>query len=171
MFYYLNNFLFFSVFGYFFETTIFTILKLQNESGFMHLWWTPFYGSGVLITLAVYHFLTKKIPNKTKKNIIMFITLFIVLTLLEQVGGILMEWLHGYSLWSYKSIPLNIGKYISVPTSLGWVLFSFFYIYVIKKYTDKLLSKVPKSLTIILTLTFIADFLLTTIHLLYLKTL
>lgn len=169
MFYYLNNFLFFSIFGFFFETGIFSILNMHNQSGFMRLWWTPFYGTGIIIVLLSYKFFSKLNMSKKKRNIIMFIYFFIVLSILELLGGLALEYLHGYSMWSYEHIPFHIGKYISVGTSLLWTLMSFAYLYIIKKYSDKIMNKIPKFITIILTIIFIFDFLDTIINLLIIK--
>lgn len=166
MFYYLNNFFLFSIFGYFLETLMFTILSMHNQSGFLHLIWTPFYGIGVIITILVNKFLESKKILKCKKVILLGILLFILLTILELVGGVLLELLYGYSLWTYEHIPLHITKYISIPTSLGWVTFSYLYLFVIKKYTDKLVSKIPKFITISLLIIFIVDNIITIIQVL-----
>lgn len=165
--YYLTNFILYSIFGFFFETGIFNLLKMHKESGFMYLWWTPFYGFGVVIANIIYKYAEKRIKNKKILNVVLFITFFILLSILEFIGGSILEITHGYSLWSYESIPLHLGKYISLPTSLLWVVMSFLYLYIIKKYSDKIVNRIPKSLTIILSLTFFADLLLTTIKLLY----
>lgn len=164
MFYNLNNFFLFSIFGYFFETLLFKILNMHNQSGFMYLWWTPFYGTGVIIANLIYKYISKRY-NGIKKYIILAITLFISLTLLEFTGGVLLELLHGYSLWTYEKVPLHIGKYISVPTSILWVLMESLYLFIIKKYSDKLVSKIPKWITIVLSLVFISDFILTVTNL------
>ena len=169
MFYYINNFLLFSIFGFFFETITYAILGIHNQSGFMYLWWTPFYGIGVLIAILSYKCFSKYINNKKLKNVYLFIYFLIVLSLLEYTGGITTEWLHGYSLWNYEHIPLHLGKYISIGTSLLWVASTFIYLYFIKKHSDKLVSKIPKFITVILTIIFILDFILTMIKLFRLK--
>lgn len=169
MFYYINNFIFFSIFGFFFETLIFSILGMHNQSGFMYLWWTPFYGTGVIISIITYNYLKNIIKNKITLYILLFISLFFMLSLLELIGGHLLYYLHGYSLWNYQKIPLHIGKYISFPTSLAWSSFSTLYLRYIKKYTDTLEKHIPKFITIILSFIFIIDFILTIINLLLIK--
>lgn len=170
MFYYIANFLLFSIFGYFFETSIFTIFHLHNHSGFMYLLWTPFYGTGVIITILIYKFINKISLSKVKKNILLFIIYFFVFTLLEELGGIALEYLYGYYLWDYKVVPLHIGKYISVPTSLLWATFALLYLYVIKDITDKLVKKIFKKVTILLSIVFIIDLILTLLRLFSIKT-
>lgn len=65
--------------------------------------------------------------------------------------------IYGYAFWDYSNIPLHLGKYISVPTSLGWTIFAFVYVFIIKKYTDKIIKYIPEWLTKFLVVTFILD--------------
>jgi uncharacterized membrane protein len=160
--YYLNNFFIYSIFGYILETIMFKLLSMPNKSGFMHLWWTPFYGIGVIISI--------KLSNYFKHNkIVLFILLFISLSILEYIGGFILSILFKKSLWNYSSIPLHIGKYISIPTSFCWTAMSFIYIFIIKKYSDKLIKKVSPPITIITTIIFIIDFITTLVELLRFK--
>lgn len=171
MYYYINNFIFFSILGFFFETGIFKLLHLHNQSGFMYGIWTPFYGTGVLLTIGIFKLIDKTKLSKLKKNILLFIIYFFVFSLLEESGGIILEYLHGYYLWDYKVVPLHLGKYISVPTSLLWSTFALTYLYIIKDITDQLIKKIPKWLTILLSIVFMIDFILTMIKLLTIKSL
>ena len=171
MYYYINNFIFFSIIGFFFETGIFTLLHLHNQSGFMYGIWTPFYGTGVLLTILIYKLIDKIKINKLKKNILLFVIYFFLFTLLEELGGITLEYLHGYYLWDYKVIPLHLGKYVSIPTSLLWATFALLYLYKIKDITDQLIKKIPKWLTILLSTIFIIDLILTLVKLFTIKSL
>ena len=155
--YYLNNFFLYAIFGHLFETIFFVTFKIRKKSGFLYLWWTPFYGLGVLITMAIYKIVNKYVENKYWKNCILFVAFFLILSLLEFLGGIFLEKLYGYAFWDYTNIPLNIGKYVSLGTSLVWTIFSFLYIYCFKKYSDKLIKKIPKFLTVFLSIVFIID--------------
>ncbi len=153
----LNKFYLFSIIGFIFETLLFFILGIHNKSGFLYFWWTPFYGTGVLVIEGIYSLMLKKVDNTTKRNILLFVIYFIVLSLLEFIGGFLLEAIHGYRLWSYEMVPLHIGKFISVPTSLVWTIFAFLYLYFIKECADKLIKKIPKGITVILSILFILD--------------
>lgn len=133
--------------------------------------WTPFYGTGVLLTIFIYKLIDKTKLTKLKKNILLFIIYFIIFTLLEEFGGIALEYLHGYYLWDYDIVPLHLGKYISVPTSLLWSTFALIYLYIIKDITDNLIKKIPKWLTITLSSLFIIDLVLTLVKLLTIKSL
>lgn len=157
MYYYLNNFLFFSIYGHFFETIIFFFLEKNKRSGFLYFWWTPVYGLGVIISLIIYKLVNKYFKNKYYKNILLFISFFLILSLVELLGGVFLEKIFGYAFWNYSNYPLHIGKYICVFTSLIWTVFCFIFIYWLKKYTDRVINKIPKFITITLFFIFIID--------------
>lgn len=163
--YYLNNFFIFSIFGYIFETTMFALIGLHNKSGFLYLPWTPFYGTGIIIIILLQDYISKLETSNRKKQIILSISLFFILSLLEWLGGTILEYLHGYPLWSYKIVPLHIGRFISVPTSILWVIMSYIYLYLVKAPVDHLIKKIPKFITVIFSLVFFVDFILTMIKL------
>lgn len=167
--YYLNNFILFSFLGFLLETFCFTILGIHNKSGFLYLPWTPFYGTGVIIIILLHDFISKLEIPKIKKHLILIISLFFILSFLEFTGGTILEYLHGYPLWTYNVVPLHIGKFISIPTSILWVIFSYIYLYFIKKLTDHIIKHIPKFVTIIFSLLFIIDFILTLIKLFSIK--
>ena len=127
--YYLNNFFLFSIFGFFFETLIFYIFNIHKYSGFLYLWWTPFYGSGVLITILLYNYLSTKISDKKRRLITLFILNFFILSLLEFGGGLFLEKLYGYPLMGLYPTSIKCWK-----TYLSWNIivmecFFPFYIY------------------------------------------
>ncbi|MDE6292291.1 MAG: putative ABC transporter permease, partial [Bacilli bacterium] len=68
-------------------------------------------------------------------------------------------------------IPLHLGKYVSIPTSLLWATFALLYLYKIKDITDQLIKKIPKWLTILLSTIFIIDLILTLVKLFTIKSL
>lgn len=167
--YYIANFIIFSIFGYFFETIFFAILSIHKFSGFTMLWWTPFYGLGVIIAILLYKLCSRiKLRGKTKL-LTFFLLSFLALSILELIGGIILENLFGYPLWNYEVIPLHVGKFISVPTSFAWALFSLFYIYIIKKYTDIFIKKVPKFIFGAIFIIFMIDAIYSIYNLLYAK--
>ena len=155
--YYINNFFLFSILGHLFETTFFVAFNVMEKSGFLYLWWTPFYGFGVLLSMLIYNVVNKYIKRKWLKNIILFFIFCITFSSFEYLGGFCLEKLYGYSFWDATDTPLHIGKYVSVLTSVLWATLAFIYLYYIKKYSDKLVNKIPKAITIILIITFITD--------------
>ena len=97
------------------------------------------------------------------ETLVTFVILTIVLTIIEWIGGILIENLFHETLWNYKNYKYNIGKYISLEMSLVWGFVSIFVIYFIKPVIDKLEKKIPKFITIIITILFIVDLITTTV--------
>lgn len=142
---------------------------MHNESGYLLLPWTPFYGFGVVICILVFIFVSKRIHDNLKRKIVLFVLLFILLSCLELIGGILLNSLFGYSLWTYEMVPLHIGKYISIPTSFLWVTFSLFYLFIIKKYSDIVVNRIPHIITYSLLFLFIIDNIVTIAKLLSYK--
>ena len=160
--YYINSFFVYSVLGYFFETIVSKITGKRFESGIMYGPITPIYGIGVVIILIVskYLFINLHMP-RWFETLIVFFSLIIILTLMEFIGGILIEKLFGIVFWDYSHLKWNIGKYISLEISLVWGFLSIFLIYVIKPLLDKFVVKIPTFITYSLIIIFIVDMVFT----------
>lgn len=160
--YYINSFFVYSVLGYFFETIVSKITGNRFESGIMYGPITPIYGIGVVIILIVskYLFINLHMP-RWFETLIVFFSLIIILTLMEFIGGILIEKLFGIVFWDYSHLKWNIGKYISLEISLVWGFLSIFLIYVIKPLLDKFVVKIPTFITYSLIIIFIVDMVFT----------
>lgn len=160
--YYINSFFVYSVLGYFFETIVSKIIGNRFESGIMYGPITPIYGIGVVIILIVskYLFINLHMP-RWFETLIVFFSLIIILTLMEFIGGILIEKLFGIVFWDYSHLKWNIGKYISLEISLVWGFLSIFLIYVIKPLLDKFVVKIPTFITYSLIIIFIVDMVFT----------
>ncbi len=159
MFYYVNNFLFYSIFGFLYET----ILKLITRGEFANNPfvgpWMPIYGLGIVIMIA----LTRLVFNRLKaprfaKIICLFFSVVITLTILEQLGGLLMEWVFHKSFWDYSKMPFHYGKYICLEVSLFWGVSCMAFLYLIKPLTDKFIKKLPHSITYFVSVLFLVDF-------------
>lgn len=155
--YYLNYFIIFSVLGHLMESILF------SKSGIFLSYWTPIYGIGSIIILLIYKYIDKFKFNKIKKATLLFFTTSILLSILEATGGYLIKWIFNKELWNYSNLEFNIGKYTSLEMSLIWGLGSLLLIYILKPLIDKIISKVPKILTYILSLLFIIDVIITII--------
>ncbi len=156
--YYINIFFINSILGFILETII-----NHNNSGILFGPWTPVYGIGSIIITIIFIFLNKKIKNNILKFIIFFISISIILSIIEMIGGILIEKIFGITFWNYENHKFNIGKYASIEMSLIWGLASFIYILFLKKLIDKIEVKIPKIITYILTILFIIDNIITLI--------
>ena len=80
--YYINNFIFFSLFGHLLESTIYLFLNNNNYSGIMYGPWTPVYGLGVIIIIIIYNIIKKTKLTKFKKIILITIINIIFLTII-----------------------------------------------------------------------------------------
>ena len=162
--YYINNFLLFLIIGHILESVVYLILNNDGYSGIMYGPWTPVYGFGIILIIIIYNFIKKANLSCIKKGISIFILSMILLTLIEYIGGILIEYLFHKQLWSYTNLKFNIGRYVALEIAFIWGLCSIFYIYIIKPITDKIAKKIPKYITITLLVFFIIDLIVTIIN-------
>ena len=150
--YYINNFFIFSIFGFIFESIISIIFNHKFNSGFLIGPYTPIYGLGIIIIILINKYLDKKKLTKFKKVVLTIIINTTLLTLIELIGGYLIKWIFNKSLWNYTSLPLHIGKYISLEISILWSIMSLIFLYYIKPFSDCLITKIPKLITILFVL-------------------
>lgn len=160
LYYYLNNFLLFSIFGFLFENIMHLITRGSLTNNPFYGPWMPIYGFGVIIMF----FLTRLVFNRVKLNrplkiIILFLIVTIILTILELIGGYLTEFVFHKSFWDYTDFKYNFGKYIALEVSLSWGTACLIFLYVVKPLTDKFIERIPKLITIILLLLMIIDFI------------
>lgn len=157
--YYINSFFIYSILGHFIEGFFYT----NSDSGILFGYWTPVYGIGVVSILLIYDFLDKKKDFNKLKGLLIFIIGSIFLSIIEYIGGILIENLFHIVFWDYSSMKYNIGKYTSLEMALVWGICSLVPVYIIRPLIDKLIKKIPKFVTWILIILFIVDVLLTVI--------
>ena len=160
--YYLNCFLIYSFLGFWFEFGVSKIMNHKFNSGILFGPITPIYGIGVVIILlmAKHIFDNLHLP-KLIEVIIFFFSIIIVLTILEWLGGILIEKIFDKVFWNYSSFKFNIGKYVALEISLLWGAMSLMFIYIIKPIMDKYILRIPSNITIILLLCFFVDIMAT----------
>lgn len=163
--YYLFIFIIYSIIGWIFETSIAYITNIDFNSGIMFGPWTPVYGFSVILMIIIWRkWLYKFQHNKIKKSIIFFFITIIILSLLELLGGVLIEVLTGKVYWDYsKTFYLHIGKYISVEVSLIWGILSLITIWLVNPKIEKIIKKIPKIIFYIFYIAFIIDLLMTII--------
>ena len=163
--YYTKIFLFFSLIGFIMESTLFKIINCQKHSGIFYGPMTAVYGIGILSVELINKYFFKKI-SKSFKIIIEYLILTIILSLIEYLGGTILNLIFNIDMWNYSDKFLCINKYICLQNSLIWGLLGMIYIYVIKKFTDKIINTInPKETTI-----FLIVFIIDTIAVLITKT-
>lgn len=160
--YYLNYFFIFSIFGHLYETILFKIMKEKASSGFLYGYWTPVYGIGVVLILFISKNIFKFLKlNKFIEVLIFAIIIFIVLTLIEYIGGHILHYIFHKDFWNYSLLKHNYGKYICLDVSILWVVLSLIFLYLIKPWMDKIVLKIPNEITTIFIILFAIDLVCT----------
>ena len=99
----------------------------------------PVYGFGIVVMLLIEKFaFTKFRISKWGKVLITLLLNFFILTILELIGGHLVEF------FLHKSY---------------WVIASYIFLFIARKYLDKIVPKVPRILTNIFIIIFLIDFI------------
>ena len=150
-----NIFLFYSIFGNIFERVMMSFVDKSYVSGFMGTVFTPIYGIAVLIILNIHKKI--KIKNKFLKIFVEFLIYALVLTIIEFIGGILIEKVFNKVYWNYGKFKYNIGKYVSLESSLLWGVLSISVLYLIHPLYKKLEPYIPRFITVGVSLFFIIN--------------
>lgn len=155
--YYLNMFFIFSILGHFIENFFYH----SKDSGILFGYWTPIYGIGVITIIVIGNILAKKKLKTFTYIISLFFTSAFILSLMEFIGGYIIELVFHKVFWDYSNMPLNIGYYTSIPMGLIWGISSILFLYVIKPPTELIIKKIPRYMTYILSILFLMDIIFT----------
>lgn len=163
--YYLNTFLLYSILGFLLETVRSFLVNSKFTSGILYGPWTPIYGIGIVIVILISNYLFAHLHlSRWVETFITFVIITLILTLLEWIGGILIEKIFHTVFWDYSKEAFSIGKYISLSKSLIWGVGSILFIYVLKPLLEGVIKHIPIPVTIILTLLMLSDFILTFVN-------
>lgn len=156
--YYTKIFLLYSLLGFIMESTLFKIRQSSKHSGIFYGPMTAVYGVGIIsIELLNKYFFKKINRNIIIKLLIEFITLTFILSLIEYLGGNILNYLFDIDMWDYSNIKPNFGKYICLQNSLIWGILGTIYIHIFKPFTDKIIKQItPKEAYLFVTI-FIID--------------
>ncbi len=159
--YLLNCFFVYSVLGYFLEMIFGLFVSVHPESGVLYGPWTPIYGIASVLIIIISDKLFKNLHmSKIKETIIVFLVITVILTLLECLGGYLIEIIFGFSFWDYSNYKFNIGKYMCLEMALVWGILSIIFIYLVRPHLDKYIKRIPKLFTILLGSFMFLDFII-----------
>lgn len=153
--YNVNIFLFYSIFGNMFERILMYFKHTDYVSGFMGTIFTPIYGIAVLVILYIHNRI--KIDNKFFKILVEFFLYVVVLSILEFIGGVLIEKVFNKVYWNYSKYKYNLGKYICLEVSMLWGVLSLGIVYLIHPLFKKIERYIPKFVTIGLSIFFIIN--------------
>lgn len=163
--YYTKIFLLYSLLGFIMESTLFKIRNVNKHSGIFYGPMTAVYGVGILsIELLNKYFFKKIKSHKILKYLIEFLTLTIVLSIIEYLGGNILNYLFDIDMWDYSKIKPNFGKYICLQNSLIWGLLGTIYIHIFKPFTDKIIKQITTKETYLFLTIFIIDTILVLIN-------
>ena len=141
--YYIKIFLLYSLLGFIMESTLFKIKLSRKHSGIFYGPMTAVYGVGVVSIELLNKYFFKKIKCSTfLKLIIEFITLTVILSLIEYLGGNVLNYLFDIDMWDYSNIKPNFGKYVCLQNSIIWGILGTLYIHVFKNFTDRFVKQI-----------------------------
>lgn len=157
MMYYILTFFFYSILGHLFESVVY--LFCEGESGFLYGFWTPVYGIGVVILFFIYDLLKRK--KYSSKTILWFtfLTGFILLSIVECIGGYFLEYFFHTIFWNYEGLMFSSGKYVSLEISFIWGILSLVCVKFLKPITDRIIEKIPKWFMWVLIFLIFLDFI------------
>lgn len=162
--YYINNFLLYSIFGFIMESTLFKFIQINKHSGIFYGPITAVYGVGIISILLLNKYIFKKIKcYKFLKYLIEFITLTIILSVIEYLGGNILNYLFNIDMWDYSNNHPHLGKYICLQNSLIWGMLGTVYIHLFKPFTDKIIKTISTKETYLFLGLFILDTIITLI--------
>ena len=147
----------FSILGHFIEGFFYH----SKDSGILYGYWTPIYGIGVITIIIISNILAKKKLKVPIYIISLFLTSAIILSLMEFIGGHIIELIFHKVFWDYSSMPLNIGNYTSIPMSIIWGISSILFTYIVKTPIELIIKKIPRYITYILSILFLMDIIFT----------
>lgn len=159
--YYLKYFFITSILGFIIESIMSG--NFIGKSGILFGPWTVVYGFGSILILIINKIVSKKTTNKILKFFLIFIISFLFLTLLELIGGIIIEKMFNITFWDYSHCKYHIGKYICLEMSLLWGISSLVFTYILKPIIDKIIKFIPNFLIYSLIILIICDLILTII--------
>ena len=163
--YYTKLFLLYSLLGFIMESTLFKIKLSSKHSGIFYGPMTAVYGVGILSIELLNKYFFKKIKcHKVLKLLIEFITLTLILSLIEYLGGNILNYLFDIDMWDYSQIKPNFGKYICLQNSIIWGILGTIYIHVFKTFTDKIIKIINSKETYLFLTLFIIDMILVLVN-------
>lgn len=163
--YYINIFFIYSILGFLFESILMMISGNHFfNSGVLYGPWAFIYGIAIFILMILDKFLKERKLPKWSEIVLFYIGATLLMTLIEFIGGNLIEKIFHLVYWDYTNMTNNFGNYICLEISLFWGLFATLVNYLLTPIVKKIARKIPGYITILLIVLFIADIIATIIN-------
>lgn len=161
MFYHLNTFIVYSIFGFILESCVYKTKKLPYYSGILYGPFTIIYGFGCIILNLLNEYIFININNIILKSLTIFIISLLVLTIIELIGALILKYIFHTEMWNYSKRSYNYKGYICLKNSIIWGLLGNIYTLFIKVVMDPRLNTLSKEFTQILILIIIINIIIT----------
>ena len=160
---YIKYLFIYSIFGFLMESEIYKIQNVNQHSGIFYGPYTFVYGFGVIFSIIIYEWLNKYLKHKNKffKTLIYFLVFIISLSLIEWIGGNILNLVFDIDMWDYSNHLYHFGKYVCLTNSIIWGILGVFNIYYIYPILKNNIKKIPNFYSIITLFVFIVDFFIT----------
>lgn len=159
---YLNMFFIYSFIGFILETAMKVFVSNNMNNGILYGPWIPVYGLSSIFIIFIMRVVFNKLKlNRITKIIITLLISMVIITLIELLGGVIIEKIFHKVFWDYSKLKYNFGHYIALEMTLLWGLLSLIIIYVINPILNKFINKIPNIITYLVLLLFIVDVIIT----------
>jgi uncharacterized membrane protein len=146
------------------ESTLYKNIQINKHSGIFYGPVTAVYGIGIISLELLNKYIFKKMKsNKFLKLIIEFVIITLILSLIEYLGGTILNSLFGIDMWDYSKEKIHFGKYLCLRNSIIWGLLGLAYINIFKPFTDKIINQITKKETYLFLNLFTLDLIITLI--------
>ena len=159
--YYLNLYFIGAFLGFLYGSFLKNTFFPEINNGILYGPWIPVYGIGVVVTSYISNKSFKLKVNKILRILIFLSLTFVILTLIEEIGGLLIKIFFHKTFWNYRKFRFNLGPYISLVTSFLWCLLSSIFVFYLKPLLELFIKKIPKYFTFGISCLFLVDLFIT----------
>jgi len=162
--FYVNIFFIYSFLGFIFENIFTAIVGSNFNSGILYGPWTFIYGFAIFTMMFLNKLIDRIKTNKWFKILIFFLVSCILMSVIEFLGGFIIEKLFHVVYWDYTSMRFNLGHYICLEAAIFWGFFATIVNYLLRPILEKFAKKIPKLVTLVFIVLFIIDIVATVIN-------
>jgi len=162
--FYVNIFFIYSFLGFIFENIFTAIVGSNFNSGILYGPWTFIYGFAIFTMMFLNKLIDRIKTNKWFKILIFFLVSCILMSVIEFLGGFIIEKLFHVVYWDYTSMRFNLGHYICLEAAIFWGFFATLVNYLLTPFTKKWAKKIPWYVTLVFVILFVLDIIMTILN-------